>query len=394
MKSTLSLDEFITSQISVDDCQPIKLKDPVPVTDLHTPALVIDLDIMDTNLHKMQTHLEANNMGLRCHSKMHKCPIIAQRQLQEGALGICTATVSEAEVMQAFGIEKILITSPVTTPEKIARVLNLAAKNNQLQIVVDHEAGADALNHAAEQAGLTLEVLIDLDPNMGRTGIELGAPALKLAQHIARNCEYLEFCGLQFYAGHCMHVHGYEKRSQRYGQILEKGLETRDLLISNDIAVPVFTGGGTGTFDIEPDMGGITDLQAGSYLFMDMEYREIGGRDSELFIDFQPSLFVMVTAISQPQKRLITVDAGYKAFASDTVHPQFRDIEGVKFHWGGDEHGIIELGNPSRSINLGDKLPMITSHCDPTVNLYDYYFPYRQGMVEEIWPIAARGRSQ
>lgn len=394
MNSPISLDEFITSQVSADGCQAIKLKEPVPLADLHTPALVIDLDIMEINLRKMQTHLSAHNMGLRSHSKMHKCPIIAKMQMDAGALGICAATVSEAEVMQVFGVDKILITSPVTTHEKVARVLKLAGKSERLQIVVDHKAGADALDLAAVNAALTLEVLIDLDPEMGRTGIELGPPALELAQHIRDNCDHLKFCGLQFYAGHCMHIQGFEERRSRYRQILDKGLQTRDLLIRNDFAVPVFSGGGTGTFDIEPEMGGITDLQAGSYVFMDVEYRDIGGRDSERFIDFEPSLFVMVTAISQPQKQLITVDAGYKAFASDTVKPEFRDIEGVKFHWGGDEHGIIQLGNPSSTINLGDKLPMITSHCDPTVNLYDYYFPYRNGMVEEIWPIAARGRSQ
>jgi 3-hydroxy-D-aspartate aldolase len=394
MNSPLSLDEFIIGRVSADSCQPITLKEPVPVTELHTPALVIDLDIMETNLRHMQSHLEANNMGLRSHIKMHKCPIIAKMQMDAGAIGICAATVSEAEVMRVFGLEKILITSPVTTPEKINRVVTLAGQSERLQIVVDHTAGADGLNRASAKAGVTLQVLIDLDPEMGRTGVELGSAALKLAEHIRNNCEHLEFSGLQFYAGHCMHIHGFEERRSQYRQILEKGLATRDLLIAHDFAVPVFSGGGTGTFDIEPEIGGMTDLQAGSYLFMDVEYRDIGGRGSDRFVDFEPSLFVMVTAISQPQKRLITVDAGYKAFASDTVHPEFRDIEGVKFHWGGDEHGIIQLGNPSSAINLGDKLPMITSHCDPTVNLYDYYFPSRKGMVEEIWPIAARGRSQ
>jgi|TARA_Y100000310_G_scaffold339888_1_gene433984 D-serine deaminase-like pyridoxal phosphate-dependent protein len=394
MKLPISLDDFIADQVSPHACQAIKLKEPVPLSDLHTPALVIDLDVMETNLRNMQAHLDAHNMGLRSHIKMHKCPIIAERQLDGGAIGICAATVSEAEVMQAFGIEKILITSPVTTAEKIDRVLHLAATNARLQMVVDNHASADALNRAAVATGVSLEILIDLDPKMGRTGVELGSPALKLAQHIRDNCDHLTFSGLQCYAGHCMHIHGFEERRERYRQILQEGLATRDLLTANGFVVPVFSGGGTGTYDIEPEIGGITDLQAGSYLFMDVEYRDIGGRDSDRFVDFEPSLFVMVTAISQPQKRLITVDAGYKAFASDTVRPEFRDIEGVEFHWGGDEHGIVRLGNPSKEINLGDKLAMITSHCDPTVNLYDYYFPYRKGMVEEVWPIAARGRSQ
>ncbi|MCP4753219.1 MAG: hypothetical protein GY866_20200 [Proteobacteria bacterium] len=166
------------------------------------------------------------------------------------------------------------------------------------------------------------------------------------------------------------------------------------MFVGDGIEVPVFTGGGTGTFNIEPGVGLMTDLQAGSYVFMDIEYRNIGGVGNEHFIDFEPSLFVLVTAISKPQPRLITVDAGFKSFASDAMSPEFRDVEGVTFHFGGDEHGIVELTHPSRELNLGDKLSMLTPHCDPTVNLHDYYFPVRDGVVEELWPITARGRSQ
>ena len=141
------------------------------------------------------------------------------------------------------------------------------------------------------------------------------------------------------------------------------------------------------------NLGLINELQAGSYAFMDIEYRDIGGMDSARFSDFGVSLHVLVTAISQPQSRLITVDGGFKSFASDKMVPEFRDVEGVTFHWGGDEHGIVQLNNPSLEINLGSKLPMLTPHCDPTVNLHDFYFPYRDGQVHEIWPITARGFS-
>ncbi len=156
----------------------------------------------------------------------------------------------------------------------------------------------------------------------------------------------------------------------------------------------MFSGGGTGTFNIDSDIGAITDLQAGSYVFMDVEYRDIGGVGTEHFLDFKPSLFVLATAISKPQEQLITFDAGIKSLATDTAYPEFRDVEGVVYHFGGDEHGIVQLNNPSLEISLGDKLSVITPHCDPTVNLYDFYYPYRNGVVEEIWPISARGRSQ
>jgi D-serine deaminase-like pyridoxal phosphate-dependent protein len=235
---------------------------------------------------------------------------------------------------------------------------------------------------------------VDLDPGMGRTGIEPGQKALELVRHIGEACPNLTFNGLQMYIGNCMHVQGFEKRRDKYLHLISKGIETKELLESNGIQVPVFSGGGTGTYDIDAELGALTDLQAGSYAFMDVEYRDIGGQGTETFVDFEPSLFSLVTAISKPQERLITVDAGIKCLATDTGYPEFRDVEGATYHFGGDEHGIIQLNNSSRQINLGDRLSVITPHCDPTVNLYDYYYPYRQGMVTEIWPISARGRSQ
>ena len=388
------LQEFINDSITSAPAEPVKLGEPVPIEEVPTPALIIDLDPFERNIDKMQTYLQTNNIGLRCHTKMHKCPIIAHKQIAAGAIGVCTATVSEAEVMQANGISDILITSPVVTPEKISRVISLGVDNPKLQIVVDDIEIANLFNEAAELFAIQLGVFVDLDPGMGRTGIETGEPALLLGKHISGNCDNLRFAGLQMYAGNCMHIEGFENRRGKYNHIMGKGIETKTLFEAAGIEVPAFSGGGTGTFNIEPGLGLMTELQAGSYLFMDIEYRDIGGEGSVRFEEFEPSLFVLVTAISKPQQRLITVDAGFKSFASDKMVPEFRDVEGVIFHWGGDEHGIIQLSNPSREINLGDKLPMLTPHCDPTVNLYDYYYPVRDGMVEELWPITARGRSQ
>lgn len=390
----MHLNDFIRGTVANRAIEPIRLDQPVPLESLHTPALLLDLDAFERNLKKMQSHLERHGMGLRCHTKTHKCPIIARKQIEAGAIGVCAATVSEAEMMLAGGVEQILITSPVVTAEKIDRVIALATASNGVQVVVDHIDGANAFNAAAAKAGITLGVLIDLDPAMGRTGIATGDPALALGRHITGNCANLRFGGLQMYAGHCMHIHGFDKRREKYLKVMQAGVDTRDMFEADGISVPVFTGGGTGTFDIEPELGLLTDLQAGSYGFMDVEYLDIGGKQGGGFDDFEASLFVLVTAISKPQSPMITVDAGFKALATDTVVPQFRDVEGVAWHWGGDEHGIIGLNNPSRDINLGDKLFVITPHCDPTVNLHDWCFPYRDGMVEEIWPVAARGCSQ
>jgi len=386
--------QFIKDTVEQVPLEPILLDHPIAVEALHTPALTIDLDIFDRNLNKMQNYLNDNNLGLRSHGKMHKCPIIAKKQIENGALGICTATVSEAEIMVRAGIEDVLITSPIATMDKIERVIAMACLTPKLHLVVDDIGNATDLNQAAGAAGINLSVYIDLDPPMGRTGVEQGEPALALGRHIVGSCPNLSLDGMQIYIGSCMHIHGYTKRRDKYAKMMELAASTRQLFIDDGIEVPVFSGGGTGSYNMEPEIGVLTELQAGSYIFMDVEYRDIGGESTELFLDFEPSLHVLVTAISKPQKKLITVDAGYKSFASDTVKPQFKDVEGVDFNWGGDEHGIILLNNPSMEISLGDKLPVITPHCDPTVNLYDYYFPHRDGMVSEIWPIAARGKSQ
>lgn len=387
-----SLESFYDNIRRAKPSSPILLDDPVPVDALDTPALVIDLDQLDQNLERMQSHINDSGMMLRAHTKMHKCPELARRQVENGAVGVCAAKVSEAEVMCDAGIEDVLVTSPLATREKVKRFVRLCEKNPGLKIVVDHADSAALLAREAQTSGITVNVFIDIDPGMGRTGIEAGDKAVQLC-HDIDELGSLTFAGLQMYAGNCMHIAGHQARRDKYAHILKKGFETLSLFDKAGIRVPVVSGGGTGTYDMEPELQFITELQAGSYAFMDIEYRDIGGARSETFDDFGVALFVLVTAISQPQSQLITVDGGFKSFASDKMAPQFRDVEGLVYHWGGDEHGIVQLNNPSREVTLGNKLMMLTPHCDPTVNLHDYYFPYRDGMVSEIWPITARGFS-
>ncbi len=372
---------------------PLRLDKPIPVEDLPTPALLIDLDRMESNLGKMADDARQMNVGVRPHTKTHKCPIIAKRQMELGAIGVCAAKVSEAEVMLAAGVDKVLITSPVVTQDKISRVIKLAQQSPGIQMVVDNAKTIDDFNAAAKEAGITLRVILDLDTGTKRTGVATGRPALALAQQIDK-ADSLQFDGLQNYAGHLMHLVGHDVRKQRSIETAARAIETKAMIEKSGISVDVLSGGGTGTFDIDGAIDEVTDLQVGSYLFMDVQYREIGDIDSAVFDYFDPSLFVLVTAISQPVPERITVDAGYKAFASDSALPEFREISGVTYRWGGDEHGIILLEQPSRKIRLGDKMQMLVSHCDPTVNLYDYYHPVRGGYVDELWPIAARGRSQ
>ncbi len=348
---------------------------------------------MERNLKRMADHLTSHRTGLRAHAKMHKCPVVAHRQLELGAIGICCAKVSEAEVMRAAGIEQILITSPVSSPDKMARVAQLAAQSADVRIVVDDLTMAQQLDAAAREAGTTVRVLVDLDPRMGRTGIARGEPALNLVRGIDQ-CPNLHFTGLQQYAGHLMHIADAGERRRKALETAAAGIETRDLIIADGHPVDIFTGGGTGTFDIDSEVPEITDIQAGSYVFMDEEYAAIGQGNRPRFEFFEPALFVLVSAISQPKRGMITVDGGFKSFASDSVAPVSRDLPDVRFRFGGDEHGILLLGEEAPEIHLGDRLWMVAPHCDPTINLHDWICPVEaDGLVHELWPVSARGCS-
>jgi len=375
------------------DWRPISLPRPVALEELATPALLLHVDAMEENLAKMAEHGQRSRKGLRPHTKTHKCPLIARRQLEAGAVGLCCAKISEAEVMVAAGIESVLVTSPVVSPEKVRRVVELSRQAPELAVVVDSDLGVDRLAEAASSAGVEVAVLVDLDVGTHRTGIAPGAPALALARRIDR-LPGLRFCGLQAYAGHLMHVPGHEQRRTSSHRALADAVETRRLLEADGLPVRILTGGGTGTWDIDSEVEAMTDLQVGSYLFMDVQYLRIGDRLGDRFAAFRPALTLLVTAISQPVPQLITVDAGFKAFASEEAAPTARNVDGVVYHFAGDEHGILELKAPSRPVRLGDKLEFLTPHCDPTVNLHDVYHVVRDGVVEELWPIAARGCGQ
>jgi 3-hydroxy-D-aspartate aldolase len=386
--------EMATSQGTALGVEPIMLAKPIALVDLPTPALLIDEGALERNLARMAAHAASKKIGLRPHVKTHKCPILAKRQLALGAIGVCAAKVSEAEVMVDAGVANVLITSPLASPDKYARVVALAKRAPGVQVVVDAASAVRAFDAAAAAAGITLGVLIDLDTGTRRTGIQPGEPALALAREIVA-AKHLRFDGLQAYSGHVMHVVGREERKKKSLESLAAALDTRALLERSGIAVKTLTGGGTGTYDIDCDVPGMTDLQVGSYLFMDVQYRMIGDADGELFDSFEPSLTVLSTAISQPVPQLITVDAGFKAFAHEPdAKPQFKDRAGLSYFYGGDEHGICAFTSEARTLALGEKAELLVSHCDPTVNLYDAYHVVRDGMVRELWPIAARGKSQ
>lgn len=356
-------------------------------TELPTPALLIDLDALEANIATMAAHAQAVGINLRPHAKSHKCPEIAKRQMAAGAVGVCAATISEAEVLVEAGIASILITSPMAGGEKIARLVRLTMRQPEVMAVVDNASHAAQLSQAAADAQVTLNVLVDIDPGMHRTGIPAGEGAVALAELIAR-LPHLRLRGLQCYSGTTAHVVGFEARRAHSSQALTPALELFAELRKRGLPIEIMTGGSTGTYNIDCALPGMTELQVGSYVFMDIEYRDIGGKDGPVYRDFAHSLTVLSTVVSKSHAGLATVDAGIKGFATDRQFgPEPKDITGVTYHFGGDEHGILSLAQPSRELRFGDKLEFLVPHCDPNVNLYDRVFCVRGDRVEAIWPI-------
>jgi 3-hydroxy-D-aspartate aldolase len=369
--------------------QPVSRQDPSDLSkgDLSTPSLLLDLDLFEANLQKMAEHVKAAGMKLRPHAKSHKCPEIARRQVSAGAIGICATTIYEAEALAAAGISGLLITSPMVGHNKERRLVSLTREHPDLMSVIDSPAHADELSGAAVAAGVTLNVLIDLDLGLHRTGIATVAEGLALADKVL-TLPRLNLRGVSAYSSMSAHVIGYEERRIHSITSMQPALELIESFKNRGFPADILSGGSTGTYNIDPELKGMTELQAGSYIFMDVDYRVIGGKNGPVFDDFEPSLTVLATVVSKSHAGYATVDAGFKAFATDRPFgAELKGVTGCKYHFAGDEHGILELSDPSREIRLGDRLEFIVPHCDPTVNLYDRIYCTRGETVESVWQV-------
>jgi D-serine deaminase-like pyridoxal phosphate-dependent protein len=356
--------------------------------DLPTPALLVDLDLLESNLEGMSRFVREASLGLRPHMKTHKCPEIARMQVRAGATGVCVAHLGEAEAMADAGIPAILITSQLVGPSKIERLVRLTRRAPDTLSAVDDASHAVALNEAARAAGILLNVLIDIDPAQRRAGIPAGPAAEGLAETIAR-LPHLRLRGVQCYSGDSSHMVGFEARREHSRQAMLPAIDTFRTLQRRGMPVEIMSGGSTGTYNIDAELEGLTELQCGSYLFMDLDYARIGGRAGPVYDDFQPSLTVLATVISRSYPDAATVDAGYKAFSTDKPFgPVPKGISGVRYGFAGDEHGILELDHPSREIRLGDRLEFFVPHCDPSVNLHDRIYAMRRDRVEAVWTVA------
>lgn len=330
-------------------------------------------------------------MALRPHAKTHKSVDIARRQIAAGAIGLCCAKLGEAEALAEGGITGLHLTSPVVTAPAIARLVALAGRSEGLTVVVDNPANAERLAHAVASDAAPLGVIIDIDPGIRRTGVASAVDAVALAEVIARH-PTLAYRGVQYYCGSQQHIESYAERRAAIEDRTDYLRTVIAALTDAGFAPDIVTGSGTGTHRIDLDLGVFTELQVGSYVFMDRQYNDCdltGAGDAP----FETSLFIDSCVISANGEGIATIDAGYKAMATDGGPPTIVGGAGAdaKFIFMGDEHGAV-IG-PDR-LTIGHRVTLAVPHCDPTVNLYDCLHIVRGDTLIDIWPVTARGRSR
>jgi len=336
-----------------------------------TPALLLDLDAFEANLTRMVDHVRRSGKALRPHAKAHKCVKIAERQLAAGACGVCVATLAEAELMSKAGIPGLLLTSPVADPAKIARIAATGA-----MVVVDHIQQVEWY----QNAGRKVDVLVDLDVGDHRTGASSLAQALEIAEAVDR-ASNLKLRGLQAYSVVGSHATPNQERMRVSQQVFAHAAETRDAMARKGLSTEILSGGSTGTWQIDTALPELTELQAGSFVLMDLAYRRAG-------LDFRQGITVLATVVSANHENFVSVDAGTKSFSTDRGYgPEAAHLAGSGYRWGGDEFGYVDVDDPAKRPRLGDKLEFVPPHCDPTVNLYTTLYACRGDQVEAIWPL-------
>jgi D-serine deaminase-like pyridoxal phosphate-dependent protein len=357
--------------------------------DLNTPALIVDVDALDRNIAAMAAFAGKASLKLRPHAKTHKSAAIAHRQIAAGAVGVCCAKLGEAEALSDAGVENILITSPVVGAPAVERLAALAVRAPGLIAAVDHPLAVEALG----AAGAPLTLLVDIDPGIHRTGVASPEDALILAKQIAA-IPTLTFAGVQFYCGSQQHIEDFAARRAAIEERTAYLAGIIALLKAANLAPGIVSGGGTGTHAIDAELGVFTELQVGSYVFMDRQYNDCDLRGDGA-APFETSLMVDARVISANHAALSTLDAGFKAFATEAGSPPILAgaPEGSAYHFMGDEHGCVVPPRGEAAPSLGQVVTFAAPHCDPTVNLYDAYHAVQGDTLVAVWPIEARGRS-
>ena len=361
---------------------------------LDTPSMIVDLDLMEANIKKLMDRLLPTGVNIRPHLKTTKSAVLARRLAAAGAKGGCVAKLSEAEAIAAAGFDDLLITCEVVGPVKVRRLIALLKKHPKIRIVVDSIVGATAIEEALAKDGSfsePIDVLIDLDVGLHRAGVRAGEPALVLARHVAQ-LKHLRLIGVQGYEGHLQHLHDRADRARQCLESMKTLTGTAEALRADGHDIKVVTTGGTGTAEFCVTVPGVNEVQPGSFIFMDTDYRNAVGTF------YSNSLTILSTVLSDQGERdgvrYVTTDAGLKSLTTDSGLAECKDS---RYEYGvlGDEHGSLSWKEGSApALSVGDRIEMIPSHIDPTINLFDYYYAHRNGVIEEIWKVDSRGKVQ
>jgi 3-hydroxy-D-aspartate aldolase len=354
---------------------------------IDTPCLLIDLDAYQRNIARMARFIAAHGLRLRAHAKTHKCADIAFDQITAGAVGICCQKVSEAEALVYSGVRDVLVSNEVVNGRMIERLAALASQARVL-VCADDAANIDDLEAAAARYGVILEVLVEIDVGAGRCGVAPGADAVTLAQRIDA-AAHLQFAGLQAYQGAAQHIRDYRQRKAKIDAAIADTRATVELLEKQNLTCAIVAGAGTGTYQFEGSSGVYNELQCGSYIFMDADYQRIAMADGRAIDDFENSLFLYTTVMSKTKAEKAICDAGLKAQSVDSGLPVVFGRNDIEYVSASDEHGV--LSDPGNVLALGEKLRLVPGHCDPTVNVHDWLVGIRNGIVERLIPVTARG---
>ncbi len=353
--------------------------------ELDTPALLLDQDVLEANIAAMADFFRGRAANLRAHVKTHKCPGIALMQIDAGAVGVCCQKLGEAEVMCAAGIGDILVTNQVVGTRKIERLLRLP-READVKVAVDSAENVESLGSAGKQAGREIPVVIELDLGMGRSGVRPGQPAVELAR-VVEGTDGVTLAGLMGFEGHCVDVPDPTQRRMETERANALLVDTADLVRQAGVGVRIVSAGGTGTYNMTGSRSGITEVEAGSYVFMDTSYRDV-------LQDFDVALTVLGTVTSRPAANRVTLDCGSKTLAGDFGTPAIMDLPGCMDCQLSEEHASFTYPEPLSGVRVGDKLRVIPAHCCSTVNLHDEYNVLSGEDVVGAWRISAARKTQ
>ena len=357
--------------------------------EIEPPALVVDLDAMEANLRAMAERNAAAGVKLRAHAKSHRSPELALEQIRiGGAIGVCCQKIAEAEAMVRGGVRDVFVTNEIVDPRKMARAARLARQARVIVMCDDARVLAD-WSAAAISHDVTLEMAVEIDCGTHLCGVDPGEPAAELAARVAAT-PGLRFAGLQAYHGAAQHIRDAEERRAAIEAAADAVRLTLTALEARGLPCPMVGGAGTGSWEFEAASGVWTEMQCGSYLFMDADYQRVAAAEGQGLGAFANSLFLMATVISKRPGRAVC-DAGLKVTSLESGPPRIEGVPGARVIGCSDEHGRIE--DPEDRLDLGDRVRLIPGHCDPTVNLHAWIVGLRRGRVERLIRVAARGRS-